>query len=311
MIADADAGEMPFSAAELQGELIYCFLSAGLRDSTCFAEDIALAVEYSLHEKYEFNGKISAGELTSMVVETLENAGFFTVADWFKRRNGRQAEEMHPVTPENLRKIAARQGMLFSAGTEDNVLRRAAHTFELMNAVECPMGLITEMLRFYYEQEKDAAKTAGKPAKKVFECDYLVEIKDVTDMFPEFLQVLTETGILRINNITVYHPSIRMFLDCNKYAEYFKLSGVFTEMMWSPHASKIAQSMDSAIETMQEVFNRKCAGRKLPVYLTVNNLERFMEKYFGVCGGKSKKLAKTLVDGFGTEMFYDLYKVRF
>ena len=61
LIADADAGEMPFSAAELQGELIYCFLSAGLRDSTCFAEDIALAVEYSLHEKYEFNGKISAG----------------------------------------------------------------------------------------------------------------------------------------------------------------------------------------------------------------------------------------------------------
>lgn len=311
LLADADGSEIPFSASELQGELIYCFLSAGLRDSTCFAEDIALAVEYSLHEKYEFSGKVSTAELSSMVVETLENAGFFTVADWFKRRNGRQLEELHLVTAENLHKIALQQGMLFPVGSEEKILKQAAAVFGFMNVTECPISLITEMLRFFYEQEKNSAKNQKKTDKKSFKGDYLVELKEVADSLPEFLQELLAKKIIQIHDITVYHPSIRLFLDCGKYAEFAGFEGVMTEMMWSPHAIRLARSMDSAIESMQQMYENKCSAKKLPVYLTVNNLEGFMKKYFGAGDGNTGKLAKSIVESLSSEMFYDIYRVRF
>lgn len=311
LLADVDGSESPFSAAELQGELIYCFLSAGLRDSSCFAEDIALAVEYSLHEKYDFNGKISVDELSSMVVETLENAGFFTVADWFKRRNRRQTEKLYAVTEDELRNIALQQGMLFNEDVENKIFERAAETFKFMDAEKCPHGLIIEMLRFFSEQQKNTAKISERREKKSFAGDYLVEVKDVADVFPEFLQSLLANGILKINNITVYHPSIRLFLDCMKYAEFCNMDGIMTEMSWAPHAAKLAQSMDSVIEALQQAFERQCSSRRLPVYLTVNNLERFMEQYFGVSDGNGRKLAKNLVESLSSEMFYDLFRVRF
>ena len=259
LLARSDGSEVPFSAAELQGELIYCFLSAGLQDSSCFAEDIALAVEYSLHEKYCFNGRINSEELTAMVVETLENSGFFTVADWFKRRNGREIETLYDTDMEN----------------------------------------------------KNSLTDNPEKKRKKFKGDYIVELKDVAGEFSDFLQPFLDSGVLKVNSISVYHPSIRLFLNCTQYAEFCGLEGVMTEMLWQEHSIKIARCMDNIIEIMQTAFEKKCNGKKLPVYLTVNNLERFMEQYFGVDAGNAGKLAASLVESLSSEMFYSIYKVRF
>lgn len=311
LLADTDGTETPFSAAELQGELIYCFLSAGLRDSSCFAEDIALAVEYSLHEKYDTNSRINIADLSAMVIETLENAGFYTVADWFKRRNSHQTEKLYPVTKTVLHDIAVQQGIIFDEDVEDKIFTHAEQTFRFMNAEKSPMSLIIEMLRFLHHQEKGNVKNTDKTQKKTFSGDYLVELKEVTDIFPDFLQQLLANEVLKINNITVYHPSIRLFLDCRKYAEFSNIEGMMTEMSWTPHASKLAQSMDSAIEAMQKIFENKCGSKRLPVYLTINNLENFMKQHFGVSDGNDRKLAKALAESFSSEMFYDLFRVRF
>lgn len=311
LLARSDGSEVPFSAAELQGELIYCFLSAGLRDSSCFAEDIALAVEYSLHEKYCFNGRINSEELTAMVVETLENSGFFTVADWFKRRNGREIETLYDTDMENLHEIAVRQGMLLGADDADAVLKNAVKTFQFMGRKEYPMSLIVEILRFFYMENKNSLTDNPEKKRKKFKGDYIVELKDVAGEFSDFLQPFLDSGVLKVNSISVYHPSIRLFLNCTQYAEFCGLEGVMTEMLWQEHSIKIARCMDNIIEIMQTAFEKKCNGKKLPVYLTVNNLERFMEQYFGVDTGNAGKLAASLVESLSSEMFYSIYKVRF
>ena len=47
-IQDHEGGRVPFDPLTLQTRLINCFLTAGLRENSYMAEDIALAVEYTL-----------------------------------------------------------------------------------------------------------------------------------------------------------------------------------------------------------------------------------------------------------------------
>jgi hypothetical protein len=82
-LTDTEGNEVPWSVTDLQSELIYCFVSTGVAQNSCFAEDVALAVEYSLQESENFGGCVSVDELGRMVVEILENSGFYLVADCF------------------------------------------------------------------------------------------------------------------------------------------------------------------------------------------------------------------------------------
>ena len=161
LLTDSSGNDIPFNAAELQSELIYCFLSAGMRESSCFAEDIALAVEYAVHEKEHFGGRISEDELADMVVATLESADFHAVAEWFKKRNKRVVEVLFSTSPEGLREVAKRHGLL-QAVENESLLNKVCNAFKLIGANQSPSGLIVEMIHFFQSAAGNSSAVTQK-----------------------------------------------------------------------------------------------------------------------------------------------------
>lgn len=307
LMVDRDGDEIPFSMTELQGELIYCFLSAGMSDSSCFAEDIALAVEYSLQGSGSFNGRISCDTLAAMVAETLENAGFFAVAECFKERNGRRVEVLFSTEFESLQRVALEQGL---AGCDDvKILKDCSNAFKAMGVSGSPMGLIVEMVRFFRDYRKEEPNEKV-PEKNRPSGNYYVSPEDVHDELPETLRIFLDNEIVRLNGITVYHPSIRIYFDCIKYAEFRKLQPVMTEMMWMDYGAEIGQSLDAGIEVLQRKYNTVCPAKELPVYLTISRMDIFLKKYFGV-SGENGKVGPALIESLTANMVNEVYKVRF
>ena len=106
-IQEFDGSRVPFDAVELQTRLIHCFLAAGLRDSSYMAEDIALAVEYTLLNSNRPEPVFGRGELGSAVVRMLEETGFPEVAALF-RRNGSERLVTVSTRPESVSGLLAK-----------------------------------------------------------------------------------------------------------------------------------------------------------------------------------------------------------
>ena len=310
LLADENGDSIPFSAADLQAELVNCFLSAGMRDSSCFAEDVALAVEYALEENILEGNIVGMQELNALVMDTLEKAGFMSAAEWFARRNGRTIEVLFDTGAAGIAEIAAKRGMLFERDSGDEIIRCCENAFRMMNIKECPAGLIVEMLRYYNNMYKEGKTDTGKTVRTP-KCDYFIRIADVRQQFPEGLCELIDSGVLKINDVTVYHPSIRIYLDFNVFAQKKELHPVLTEMVWMIYAVELGQSIDAAVEVIQREFSASGGKKELPVYLTVNNMNLFTDRYFGTDSMKDRKLADYLIESLQNNMVNRFYKVRF
>ncbi len=309
-LTDRDGNEAPWSVIELQSELIYCFLSAGLAENSCFAEDVALAVEYYLHQSEADGASVSTAEMTEIVIKTLENAGFYSVAECFRKRNSRELEILYSTNADGLKIAAYKQGILNQNIENQEVINNAAAAFAAMNVKQAPLGLVIEMLRFFYRRPRH--ESVPQPlAKKKIKGDYLFYYKDVADMLPDNLRELAEARVLKVNDVTVYHPSIRIYLDIKAFAKHKQLLPILTEMQWSACGNELGQSFDALIEVMQAKYNMICGGRELPVYLTISNIEQFVSEFFGVADGKSDNLAKYIIGNLSENMFNAVYKVRF
>ena len=73
-IRNFDGSTEPFDAMALQTRLIGSFLAAGRGDSSFMAEDIALAVEYTLTHVERPEPVFGRGELDAAVIRLLEEA---------------------------------------------------------------------------------------------------------------------------------------------------------------------------------------------------------------------------------------------
>lgn len=309
-LTDAEGNEIPWTVTDLQTELIYCFVSTGVAQNSCFAEDVALAVEYSLQQAEEAGACISAAEMTDIVIKTLENSGFGSVAECFRKRNSRELEVLYSVNAECLSHLAMQHGLFGQSADSKDVIVCAANAFAAMKIEQAPLGLVIELLRYFYRHKQSEGRM-NIPVKKKIKGDYLFYYKDVADVLPERMKELADAGIVKVNDVTVYHPSIRIYLDIMAFADLRKPGSVLTEMSWREYSNELGQSFDALIEAMQNKNADMCSGKELPVYLTINNMERFAAQYFGVAEGKSDELAKFVVADLASNMFNVFYKVRF
>ena len=309
-LIDRDGLETPFSVTELQSELIYCFLSSGLRDNSCFAEDIALAIEYSLSEDESFQGRISTDELALLVIETLESGGFSEVAECFRRRNSREVEVLFSTGEESLRHVAFRHGLVAKSKDADKVINLCSSAFKAMGVEQSPLGLIIELMRFYQHHSVDTEteKTKNRESGKG---DYLLNAEEVVSVLPDDIRKLLNQKIIKIRNISVYHPSIRLFIDFTALAVSLQLKPVLTEMLFLPYASELAQQIDTLVSIMQDIYRERGGIKEIPVYLAVNNMNKFMEKYFAADPDAAKDLASSLANSVVADMVNPVYKVRF
>ena len=86
-IREQDGFNSMFSAGELRARLYRCLSAAYVENPEDAADDITLAVEYSLLNRQQNGGIIDRGELDAAVTRLLEETGFSEAA-LFKGQSG-------------------------------------------------------------------------------------------------------------------------------------------------------------------------------------------------------------------------------
>ena len=75
-IREYDNSLIEFDPVELQNRIIQCFEAEDLKDASFMAEDFVLALEYTLRSAPKEELIFERREITSSVIQILEEAGF-------------------------------------------------------------------------------------------------------------------------------------------------------------------------------------------------------------------------------------------
>lgn len=297
-IQEFDGSQVPFDAVELQTKLIHCFLAAGLRDSSYMAEDIALAVEYTLLNSNRPEPVFGRGELGAAVVRMLEETGFPEVAALFRKNGGERL-----VTIDTGRESVAGLLAKFLACPPERferIVGKVCDAAKLLRFDAASPHLLLELARHYEQlaaEEPIPTETPETPPAPAATQSELYHI------LPEAAQELVNDGILRINGITPIFSRISFFFMMKPFAEKFHLTPPVTELEVEP----LLYRMGEILETARCAIERHLAvSESLPLYLAVPDMLDFIVDYErGERLGSEKlgrELARTLAAGFRCEV---------
>ncbi len=298
-IQDLEGERIPFDPVELQARLIGCFLAAGLRDSSFFAEDIALAVEFTLLNSNRPEPVFGKGELAAAVIRMLEETGFPEVAALYRKNGGEQRTTLNTD--------AASVGMFlkkFLACSEpvfDRVTGEVAKAFGKLGIPEAEPHLLLELARHYERKNAlEVFQLPEIPRKTSATAEELIAV------LPEEAGRMVEQGILKIDPVNEIFPRIHLFFRMVPFAEKNRMAVPVTEMELEPQLYEAARVLEAARAAVDDAL---ASEEPLPVHLSIPDMSSFITGYFGADWKKSKALSRELADILGGEFANGVYKL--
>jgi len=301
-IQDHEGERVQFDPVELQTRLINCFLTAGLRENSYLAEDIALAVEYTLLNCGRPEPVYGQGELAAAVIRMLEETGFPEVAALF-RQNGGDRTVSIDATPEAvggfLRKFLACSDEIF-----DRVVHEVSHAVGTLGIAEADPHLYLELAR-HYERKFAIEGIAGSSVSRLRGRTSATRDEVAAVLPPEVRQLTTE-GVLRVGEVNEIFSRIRFFFLMKPFAKKFELVPPVTEMEVEPLLFRMSRVLELGRAAIQDALR---PPEPLPVQLTIPDMSGFVADCFGAERGKSRKLAEELAKTLSFELKDGVYKL--
>ena len=302
-IQDHEGGRVPFDPLTLQTRLINCFLTAGLRENSYMAEDIALAVEYTLLNSNRPELVFGQGELAAAVIRMLEETGFPEVAALYRRTSGERhvAIDSDPVSVSGLlRKFLACSDEAFF----DRISSEVSHAAKILGITEADPHLYLELAR-HYERKFAIEGVAGDPVARLRVRTSATK-EELTAVLPPEALALTKAGILRINEINEIFSRIRFFFMMRPFAKQSQLAAPVTEMEIEPLLFQMSRTLEQARAAIENALE---LPDPLPVHLSIPDMSQFIIEYFGVEQEKSRRIADELADALCFEFKNGIYKL--
>ena len=285
-ILEFDGSRSEFNPAELQTRLIGCFLAAGLGESSYMAEDIALAVEYTLRRCDRPESLFGRGELNTAVIRMLEETGLPEVAKRFRQ----EGAERRTTIDADLGSIAEFLRKFLAYGPErfTRVATLVAEAAQKLGIEAASPHLLLELARHY---EQNLADTETPPVAAAAPPEVVATAGDLLKLLPGELEELTAAGVIRLNGITTLFRRIQFFFSMERFAEYFRLVAPVTEIEIDP----LLYRMSLALEQCRgAIAGHLDPDRKLPVYLSIPDMTDFVVDYLGGERQKARHLGLEL-----------------
>jgi hypothetical protein len=291
-----------FDPVVLQTRLINCFLTAGLRESSYMAEDIALAVEYTLLNTGRPEPVFGQGELAAAVIRMLEETGFPEIAALFRQSGGDRHVALD-ATPEAvagfLRKFLACSEIIF-----DRVVREVTRAVEVLGIGEADPHLYLELARHYERKFAIEGITGGTEVRLRGRTSASRE--EVAAVLPPEVRALTSEGVLRVGEVNEIFSRIRFFFMMKPFARKFKLVSPVTEMEVEPLLFRMSRVLELGRAAIESALQ---PAEPLPVQLTIPDMSVFVAEYFGAEREKSRKLTDELARTLSFELKDGVYKL--
>ncbi len=281
LVREPDGSVHPFLAAELQSRLVGGFLGAGLRDSVDIAEDIALAVEYTLLNTPRSEAVFGRGELDAAVIRLLEEAGFPEVAGIFGRGEAPRADWIAPERAALLELLRAH--LAASPERLDRIADRVLEATEKLALESCSPHLLLELAR-HCERTLEAENTArsARAAAAVNDLRPALSRREIEALLAPEEQVLLDDGILRINGVTALFPCAHFFFLMHPFARREKFGIPATELEIEPALYRAGSVLN---EIKRKLDRESGRGEPLPCILSIPDMYDFLSVYTGKAAG--------------------------
>lgn len=297
-IREQDGTRTMFSAGELRDRLLGCIGDSGT------ADDITLALEYSLLNRYDRGTELifDRGEMDAAVVRLLEDTGFPEAAELY--RNGSQAaeellkSESHCVAPFLSRHLSC-SGAKFAA-----VCNEVLGAVRKIGISEASPYLYLELARYFSRQIGNSDVRMPDELPKL-SSEMLSEL--YSKLTPE-TEKLQRSNVIRVECVAAIFSCVRFHVSMRRFSEYYDVSSPVTELLVCPAAEEVSAALEECRINIPVEGN----AEKLPCTLMIHELRQFVREAF-CCDEEQtvEQISRELGETFASRLENNLFKLDF
>ena len=306
-IREADGTTAPFDVAELRTRLDATFAAAGRAAESYLAEDIAVAVAYTLTQLPRPEPVVvSRGELEAAVLRAIEDNGFPEVARAF--RAGGSVESSVEITGdgETLDALLKRFFRGADEGRFAQVLSEVRNAARVLNLESASPHLWLELARHY---DRRIAERRQRTAEEPLPLPVTLTDAELAKLLPETARKWVDAGVLKIGGVSSLFPSVHFFFSFKAFAAYNHLAGTITELELEPLLYRAGTVLEAVRRAIGEKLGRK--EDDLPCLLTLPDVFDFIAEYAGGERRGTESLAAELAGALTPPGAGDMYKLSF
>ncbi|MFA6716620.1 MAG: hypothetical protein WCS27_14665 [Victivallaceae bacterium] len=294
-----------FDPERLQSRIIQSFLAAGVSESY-LADDISLAVEFSLRKSRRKEKIFTLSEINNSVVQILKDTGFPETAAIYMRHNACSRVTVDPDF-NTVRKLL-RKNMAVSPELLDELCGKVVSAAQHLNIKSAAPELFIELAK-HYEIEEFAAEDIEPVSLDSWEQDnhWLVSVKTIEQELPVSARALIDAGALRLIGVSRMFPAIRIFFMINAFCRFHGLSGPVTEMVLIPYLFAAGKAIDSCITTAGSLAENR---DELPIFLTIPDMSSFAAQMLDASWPEVEKNCREMVTPLCNSLSRPLFKLK-
>lgn len=268
------SGELhPFNSRDLCLDLLRSFLAAGLREESWVAEDIALAVEYTLERGSRESGIYSESELNAMVVKVLEQTGYPEVASRFSS-NFDVAVVKYDTEADTLCPFLHRHLPVDDAGAA-TLSKRTAKVLRDLGLESVTPVLAIELARALHDKAVHEVPEPAEISAIRGNTPWMLTSDQIADQIQDDARRLVDKGIISIFGVSRMFPALRIKCSFVSMAVSEKLEPPITEMMLMPMLADVSETIDKTVEVVEELAGIEA----IPLVLEFENADEFAAKW--------------------------------
>lgn len=302
-LKDSDGGITPFDPENLLTRLAGAFQSAGQADECYVADDIVLALEYTLRRAPRPELVFSEGEIDAAVIRILESSGFPEAAQAFRSSGCREQLLQLSTTGAALQEfLSAHLGC--SQERLVKISEKCSAALQQLNIEAASLHLILELAR-HYERETAETDLRNTPPQSE-KANTVLTRQDIAGLLPPDAAELLKNGVLQISGVSPVFPGIRFFFSMEKFARQHSFNIPVTELELYPALYKTANILEDA---RKAISDRLAFPDAPPCLMTIPDMFDFLYRMVGCT--KADAMAAELAGILCSEFKAELYQLSF
>lgn len=303
-IREYDNSLIEFDPVELQNRIIQCFEAEDLKDASFMAEDFVLALEYTLRSAPKEELIFERREITSSVIQILEEAGFPTVANKYKE-NYNLDNQSNWISGTNEALNTLFESHLACAPSQiSSIVSKVQEAINKLNISVADPILLLELGR-YYQATMSVAKL---PTMEIEQPKIAFSKEEIENFLSLQCQEFIRNGIIQLHSITNLYPCVRIFFSMMNFAKFYSLNPIMTELELYPLLFTVSNVLEEARQTISQHLE---INKEVPCQLHICGLYEFIHFYIGVKEAQPTSLADDLATALSSELGEFLYKYSF
>ena len=307
MLTSTEGITSAFDSERLQSRIIQSFLAAGINE-TYLADDISLALEFSLQKSKRKEKVFTLSEINNSVVRILKDTGFPEIAAIYLRNN---ACSQLTITPEfNTIKKVLQKHLGVNLNSIDELSGKVLSAAQHLNIENAAPELFVELAK-HYETEDFASEDIEPVSLDAWEQDnrWLVKAKALEQELTISTRNLIDAKVIRLTGVSGMFPSIRIFFMINEFCRFHGLSGPLTEMVLMPYLFSAGKAIDNCIAT-SDCLAAEAGQEDLPIFITIPDMSSFAAQMLDASWPEVAKDCREMVTPLCNSLSRPLFKLK-